>query len=97
MYYAHRRGNKITRPKLSIRTYYVSLAEKLLHRQYPWAWIILLRVPCRTDLLLRHAIPRKYKNENINTVRSLGADRIEQDRIFMLLSRTEAIGSVTFV
>lgn len=34
---------------------------------------------------------RKYKNENVNTARSLETGRIEQVRIFTLLSRTEAI------
>ena len=57
---------------------------------------ILGRGLCRM-LLPRHVISQKYRNENVNTARSLEADRIEQVRIFTLLSRTEAIGSVTFV
>ena len=55
--------------------------------------------PCvlRRMLLPRNNISWKRKNENVNTVRSLEAERIEQVRIFTPLSRTEAIGSVTFV
>ena len=40
-------------------------------------------------------ISQKYKNENI-IIRSHEADKFEQFRIFTLLSRTEAIGRVTF-
>ena len=54
-----------------------------------------LRVSYRA-LLSRNAVSQKYKNENVNTARSLEADRIEQVGIFMFLSRTEAIESVTF-
>ena len=60
-----------------------------LSHQYPWARSIML--------LPRYAISQKYKNENVNTARSLEADRIEQVQIFILFSHTEAIESVTFV
>ena len=39
----------------------------------------------------------EIQSENVNTARSLEADRIEQVRVFTLLSRTEVIESVTFV
>ena len=48
------------------------------------------------DCHFREAIFERDKNENVNIRRSLEADRIEQVRIFMLFSRTEAIESVTF-
>ena len=71
--------------------------ERLSHpRQYPWAWIILPRV-LRRMLLPRDTISEKCKNENVNIVRSLEANRIVQARVFTVLSRTRAIGSVTFV
>ena len=37
------------------------------------------------------------KRENVNIARGREANKLEQDRIFTLLSRTEVIESVTFV
>ena len=67
-----------------------------LSHQYPWAWIShVYYVECcyRDTQFLR----KSYKNENVNTVGSLEADRIGNVRIFTFLSRTEIIGNVTFV
>ena len=55
------------------------------------------RLLCSMLNVIAKAHFKFLRNENVNTVSSLEANRIEQVRIFMLLSRTEAIGSVTFV
>ena len=42
--------------------------------QYPWAWISVY-VEC---YYRARNFPKRYKNENVNIVRSLEADKFEQ-------------------
>ena len=72
--------------KRKCKYYKVERIRRLSHQQYPWAWIILSCVSCRI-LLPRNAISSKYKNENVNTVHSLEADRIEQEYLRSLVVR----------
>ena len=65
-----------------------------LSRQYSWACNVLNVITEKTRNFSETEI---RKRENVNIARGREANKLEQDRIFTLLSRTEVIESVTFV